>query len=92
MSTSSRKLDHIRICLDQKVDTGDRPLEDIVLLHKALPGRVAASAATLGNTNRRQPPNPERVPSGGGADRLARAERQRPDRHNPFGVGSFAVR
>ncbi|MDD1733936.1 MAG: type 2 isopentenyl-diphosphate Delta-isomerase [Methanothrix sp.] len=37
MSTSSRKLDHIRICLDQKVDTGDRPLEDIILLHKALP-------------------------------------------------------
>jgi len=37
MSTSSRKLDHIRICLDQEVDTMARPLEDIVLLHQALP-------------------------------------------------------
>ena len=37
MSTSSRKLDHIRICLDQEVDSMARPLEDIVLLHKALP-------------------------------------------------------
>jgi isopentenyl-diphosphate delta-isomerase len=37
MTTSSRKLDHIRICLNQKVDADVRPFEDIVLLHKALP-------------------------------------------------------
>ena len=37
MSTSSRKLDHIRICLNQKVETTGRPFEDIVLLHRALP-------------------------------------------------------
>jgi len=37
MSTSSRKLDHIRICLNQKVETTGRPFEDIVLLHRAMP-------------------------------------------------------
>ena len=37
MSTSSRKLDHIKICLNQKVETMGRPFEDIVLLHRALP-------------------------------------------------------
>lgn len=37
MTTSSRKLDHIRICLDRDVDAKVRPFEDIVLLHKALP-------------------------------------------------------
>ncbi len=37
MTTSSRKLDHIRICLENRVDSEVRPFEDIVLLHKALP-------------------------------------------------------
>ena len=37
MTTSSRKLDHIRICLEREVDAQIRPFEDIVLLHKALP-------------------------------------------------------
>ena len=37
MTTSSRKLDHIRICLDHEVDAKLRPFEDIVLLHKAMP-------------------------------------------------------
>jgi isopentenyl-diphosphate delta-isomerase len=37
VTTSSRKLDHIRICLDRAVDAEKRPFEDVVLLHKALP-------------------------------------------------------
>lgn len=37
MTTSSRKLDHIRICLEKPVDAGDLPFQDLVLLHKALP-------------------------------------------------------
>ena len=37
MTTSSRKLDHIRICLDHEVDAKSRPFEDIVLMHKAMP-------------------------------------------------------
>ena len=37
MTTSSRKLDHIRICLDKPVETNSRPFEDLVLIHKALP-------------------------------------------------------
>ena len=37
MTTSSRKLDHIRICLEKPVDAKNRPFEDLVLLHKALP-------------------------------------------------------
>ncbi len=40
MTTSSRKIDHIRICLDNPVESGGtvpRPFEDLVLVHKALP-------------------------------------------------------
>ena len=37
MTTSSRKLDHIRISLEKPVDAKIRPFQDIVLLHKALP-------------------------------------------------------
>jgi isopentenyl-diphosphate delta-isomerase len=37
VTTSSRKLDHIRICLERSVETETRPFEDLMLLHKALP-------------------------------------------------------
>jgi len=37
MTTSSRKLDHIRICMDKPVDAKERAFQDLVLLHKALP-------------------------------------------------------
>jgi isopentenyl-diphosphate delta-isomerase len=37
LTTSSRKLDHIRICTDKPVDAIERPFQDLVLLHKALP-------------------------------------------------------
>ncbi len=37
MTTSSRKLDHIRICMQEPVDSKERPFQDLVLLHKALP-------------------------------------------------------
>jgi isopentenyl-diphosphate Delta-isomerase len=37
LTTSSRKLDHIRICLEKPVDSKEWPFQDLVLLHKALP-------------------------------------------------------
>lgn len=37
MTTSSRKMDHIRICLERDVESKYRPFDDIVLIHKALP-------------------------------------------------------
>jgi isopentenyl-diphosphate delta-isomerase len=37
MTTSSRKLDHIRICMEKPVDAKEMPFQDLVLLHKALP-------------------------------------------------------
>lgn len=37
MTTSSRKLDHIRICLERSVETETRPFDDLMLIHKALP-------------------------------------------------------
>ena len=37
LTTSSRKLDHIRICLDKPVEANSRPFDDLVLIHKALP-------------------------------------------------------
>lgn len=37
MSTSSRKLDHIRICLEEQVESGTSPFADIQILHRALP-------------------------------------------------------
>lgn len=37
MTTSSRKLDHIRICLEKSVETGPRPFDDLMLIHRALP-------------------------------------------------------
>ena len=37
MTTSSRKLDHIRICLEKPVEAQSRPFEDLSLVHRALP-------------------------------------------------------
>ncbi len=37
MTTSSRKLDHIRICTEKPVDAIERPFQDLVLIHRALP-------------------------------------------------------
>ncbi len=35
--TSQRKADHIRICLEEEVESGYTGLEDVMLMHKALP-------------------------------------------------------
>lgn len=35
--TSSRKLDHLRICLEEEIESGRTGLEDIRLVHNALP-------------------------------------------------------
>jgi len=39
VTTSSRKLDHIRICLEKHIESSHdyRPFEDITLVHKAMP-------------------------------------------------------
>lgn len=37
MSTASRKLDHIRICLENKVESDWRPFDDLSFVHRALP-------------------------------------------------------
>ena len=37
MTTSSRKMDHIRICMEKAVECEFKPFEDIVLVHRALP-------------------------------------------------------
>ncbi len=37
MSTSKRKIDHIRICLTEKVESSYTGLEDVMLIHKSLP-------------------------------------------------------
>ena len=37
MKIKDRKLDHLRICIEENVETGKTGLEDIVLVHKALP-------------------------------------------------------
>ncbi|MEM0021998.1 MAG: type 2 isopentenyl-diphosphate Delta-isomerase [Archaeoglobaceae archaeon] len=37
MKTSDRKLDHIRICLSEEVESGYNGLEDVMLIHNAFP-------------------------------------------------------
>lgn len=37
MTTSRRKMDHIRICLEKPVEGQSRPFEDVVLIHRAIP-------------------------------------------------------
>lgn len=37
MTTSSRKMDHIRICLEKDMESRQNPFEDIVLVHRAMP-------------------------------------------------------
>jgi len=37
LSTSKRKLDHIRICLEEEVESEYTGLEDVMLIHKAIP-------------------------------------------------------
>jgi isopentenyl-diphosphate Delta-isomerase len=37
VKTTKRKMDHIRICLEEAVESLQRPFEDILLIHKALP-------------------------------------------------------
>ncbi|MEM4473077.1 MAG: type 2 isopentenyl-diphosphate Delta-isomerase [Archaeoglobaceae archaeon] len=37
MRTSNRKLDHIRICLTEEVESGYTGLEDVMLIHQAIP-------------------------------------------------------
>ncbi len=37
MSTSSRKMDHIRICLEKDMESRQNPFEDLVLVHRAMP-------------------------------------------------------
>lgn len=37
MSTGKRKLDHIRICLTEEVESGYTGLEDVMLIHEAIP-------------------------------------------------------
>jgi isopentenyl-diphosphate delta-isomerase len=52
MTTSQRKLDHIRICLEEEVESGYTGLEDVLLIHKALPevdfGEIDTSVEFLG--------------------------------------------
>uniref|UniRef100_A0A7J2TK74 Isopentenyl-diphosphate delta-isomerase n=1 Tax=Archaeoglobus fulgidus TaxID=2234 RepID=A0A7J2TK74_ARCFL len=37
MKTSNRKLDHIRICLTEEVESGYTGFEDVLLIHQAIP-------------------------------------------------------
>ncbi|NPV61141.1 MAG: type 2 isopentenyl-diphosphate Delta-isomerase [Methanotrichaceae archaeon] len=52
MTTSRRKLDHIRICLEKPVEASSRPFEDVLLIHRALPeiceGEIETSCRFLG--------------------------------------------
>ena len=81
MTTSSRKLDHIRICLEKPVDAKKWPFQDLVLLHKALPEidekDIDTSCVFLGRKrgfhdlcHDRRPSRPltdQRSPGGGGS-------------------------
>jgi isopentenyl-diphosphate Delta-isomerase len=54
LTTSSRKLDHIRICLERPVDAESRPFDDLTLIHRALPeideADINTSCRFLGRT------------------------------------------
>jgi isopentenyl-diphosphate delta-isomerase len=51
--TPARKLDHIRICLEEQVEAGDPGFSDVHLVHSALPGldldRINTSVRFLGH-------------------------------------------
>jgi len=51
--TSPRKLDHIRICLEEQVEAGNPGFADVHLVHRALPGgsldRIDTSVRFLGH-------------------------------------------
>lgn len=49
MTTSSRKMDHIRICLEKLVEGEARPFDDLLLVHRALP-EIDADEIDLGCT------------------------------------------
>ena len=46
MTTSSRKLDHIRICLEGDIEAAWRPFNDLMLVPRALPGIDASEVNT----------------------------------------------
>jgi isopentenyl-diphosphate delta-isomerase len=46
MTTSSRKLDHIRVCLEKAVESEVRPFQDLELVHRALPEMDMAEVDT----------------------------------------------
>jgi len=54
--TSSRKLDHLRICAQEKVESGDAGFSDVRFVHNALPecdmGRISLAARFLGHSFR----------------------------------------
>jgi len=46
VTTGKRKLDHIRICLEKEVEGKSRPFDDLILVHRALPGIDAEEVET----------------------------------------------
>lgn len=46
MTTGKRKLEHIRICLEKEVEGRSRPFDDLVFVHRALPGIDAGEVDT----------------------------------------------
>jgi len=46
VTTGKRKLDHIRICLEKEVEGRGRPFDDLVFVHRALPGIDAEEVDT----------------------------------------------
>jgi isopentenyl-diphosphate delta-isomerase len=55
MTTSKRKLDHIRICLERSVESDIRYFDDLALVHKAMPEICEAkidTSCSLGEAER----------------------------------------
>ena len=52
--TSSRKLDHLRICAEEAVESGDAGFADVRFVHNALPecdmGRIDLTSRFLNHT------------------------------------------